>query len=167
MTENEQNVTIEDPIKAHWDAIGQSLSLLKSRMERAKKDPNKPLTVGALAAIIEGDVFPFLQRTVELQAQLRDGTASALEALEERIEAVSPEGSSLTSEDAAVLRQVVLDLREVISVVRSAGVAAVVEAKLVEFEAHATQAESLLDDLTLEDDEDEGDDDAGEGAEEG
>jgi hypothetical protein len=160
----EQN---EDPIKAHWDAIGQSLSMLKGRMERAKKDPNKPLTVGALAAILEGDVFPFLQKTVELQAQLRDGTAAALEALEDRIDAVSPDSSSLTSEDAAVLRQVVLDLREVIAVVRSATVAAVVEAKLVEFESHATQAESLLDDLTLEDDEAEGDDDTGEGAEEG
>ena len=160
----EQN---EDPIKAHWDAIGQSLSMLKGRMERAKKDPNKPLTVGALAAILEGDVFPFLQKTVELQAQLRDGTAAALEALEDRIDAVSPDSSSLTSEDAAVRRQVVLDLREVIAVVRSATVAAVVEAKLVEFESHATQAESLLDDLTLEDDEAEGDDDTGEGAEEG
>ena len=161
----EQNVAVEDPIKAHWDAIGQSLSMLKGRMDRAKKDPNKPLTVGALAVILEGDVLPFMQRTVELQAQLRDGTAAALQALEERVDAMSDPTTTILPEDGAVFRVLVQAVRDLVSVVRSgAGANAEVTAKLAEYEEAATRAEAILDDSTLEaDEDDEGEGDEAEG----
>lgn len=154
---SEQEAATVDPIQAQYETILQSQALWKGRMEKAKRDAAKPITIGAVASVLDGDLYPLLLSTVGLIAQLRDGVAAQMSALEEQI-ASGGDGTSILPEDAAVLRQVVVDLRELIAVVRSAGSAGVVEAKLVEMEGHATQAEALLDEATLvdEDEEDEG-----------
>jgi hypothetical protein len=159
MSETQQdNQAPADPLQAHYADIVQSQGLWRSRVEKARRDAAKPVTVGAVSSALDGDIYPFLLKTVELLAQLRDGVAAQMSAFEEQLASVGADGTSITAEDAAVLRQVVVDLRELVAVVRSAGVASSVEAKLAEYEAHATQAEALLDETTLE--EDDGEDEA-------
>lgn len=141
-----------DPFQQVWQSIQESVSLLKSRVRQSKADAGKPVTAGALAVVIETDVFRFLANIVELTAQLRDGTAQAISTLESRIEEleerVDGDTTSITPEDAPVLRQVVLDLREAVEALRASGS---ISEKLAEYEAHAAAAEAMLDEATLVD----------------
>lgn len=164
MTEQtQQPAAPADPFQQVWQSIQESTTLLKGRIKQAKSDAGKPVTAGALATILEGDVLRFLANLVELTAQLRDGTAQAVSALESRIddleERVDGETTTITPDDAATLRQVVLDLRELIPVLRSSGAP---EEKVALYEQHAVAAEAILDDATLVEESEDGAEDDGE-----
>lgn len=162
----EPNQTPVDPFQQVWQQIQESASLLKGRIKQSKSDAGKPVTAGALAAIIETDVFKFLSNVVELTAQLRDGTAQALSTMESRIvdleDRVEGDTTTILPEDAAALRQVVIDLREAAQALRLKGAP---EETLAAYEQHATAAEAILDEATLVEDEegDESDEDEDEG----
>lgn len=156
-----------DPFQQVWQSIQESAALLKSRIKQGKTDAGKPVTAGALAAIIEGDVFQFLATSVQLMAQLRDGMAQALSSMESRLDdlegRVDGETTTITPEDGTALRQVVIDLREM--VVASRNMHSVPDDKLSVYEQHAAAAEAILDEATLVEDEDGEGDDEGEGDE--